>query len=511
MGITAPTYTALFGHRKKAVVNMDLTDPSNPDFLKLVDFSRLSNALQVNVAGNYEWAQANQCVRSSLMATGPWSPQATSVAAIAAGSDQFNMLETVGTSVHRDTQPITNLTIGQPYEMQLTVRGGITRGFALLIASTTGLGISINLSSGAVSTATGSPLGAYTVTQENDGTGVWYTVGFHFVATASTETYDIFISTDGVYANRSYAGNTADGIAIRHPVFCIYESQRTPAPYNDSGSSGQQYFAPRFVFDPSTHAAKGLLVEDLRTNLLLGALYDGSDLGLLQDISPSNNTYCISFSGSGTITLTGGATATITGIGAYPARVNTTFLASGATVHVAATADVKYAQIELGSDPSTFIPTTATASATRVADVPQINAHFPSFGFSQVGGTFVMEVNTGLRVSPVLLTTSTSGQPAAFDASYHMRTTNGPATALATTNTSVIGTAAKIAMTYTATSRGVCLNGGAVARDNNAPFGPPVTELLLGTSGTVYCNTTIKSLKYYPTPSTDAQLQAFTV
>jgi len=69
--------------------------------------------------------------------------------------------------------------------------------------------ISVNLSTGAVSTAVGTPVGATSAAYSNG----WWRVSFSLAATASlSSVIDIRLSRDGNWANRSYSGNGVNGM-----------------------------------------------------------------------------------------------------------------------------------------------------------------------------------------------------------------------------------------------------------------------------------------------------------
>ena len=87
-------------------------------------------------------------------------------------------------------------------------------GFAFMGLSGGGFAttfISVNLSTGAVSTATGTPIGATSVAHSNG----WWRVSFSLAATASlSSTISIRLSRDGDWANRSYLGNGVNGMYV---------------------------------------------------------------------------------------------------------------------------------------------------------------------------------------------------------------------------------------------------------------------------------------------------------
>ena len=160
---------------------------------------------------------------------------------------------------------------------------------------------------------------------------------------------------------------------------------------------------PRFDYDPVTLACKGLLVEEARTNLFLNSKIDGSNLST-QGVSVTAQVYTISFYGTGSITLSGAATATINGAGAYPNRVTSTFTPSAGTLTCTVAGTVQFAQIEVGSFATSFIPT-AGSTVTRTADsLTMTGTNFSSW-FNASEGTFVVEFEPPAVLStfPVLL------------------------------------------------------------------------------------------------------------
>ena len=87
------------------------------------------------------------------------------------------------------------------------------RGFAFL-AVNTGFpvtAISVNLTTGAVTSAVGTPLNAV-CTVIGDG---WYRASFYVAATSTTTaSVNVYNSADGVWANRSYLGDGASGVYL---------------------------------------------------------------------------------------------------------------------------------------------------------------------------------------------------------------------------------------------------------------------------------------------------------
>lgn len=150
---------------------------------------------------------------------------------------------------------------------------------------------------------------------------------------------------------------------------------------------------PRFDHDPDTLACKGLLIEESRTNVLIQ-----SDTLATQTITVTALAHTLSFYGTGTVVLSGAHIATVTGTGAYPTRTTLTFTPTAGNLILTVTGSVRQAQLEEGSSPTSYIPTT-TAAAVRSADVCSITGSDFTELYSTTGLTFLCEVSTGLPVS----------------------------------------------------------------------------------------------------------------
>ena len=150
----------------------------------------------------------------------------------------------------------------------------------------------------------------------------------------------------------------------------------------------------RFDHDPVTLACKGLLIEESRTNLVFP-----SDALTTQTRTVTAVAHTLSFYGTGTVVLSGVAIATVTGTGAYPTRTTLTFTPTAGSLIMTVTGSVTQAQLEAGSFPTSYIPTT-TASVVRSADVCSITgANFSGF-WNRFAGTCVIGVGSSLGTGP---------------------------------------------------------------------------------------------------------------
>ena len=124
---------------------------------------------------------------------------------------------------------------------------------------------------------------------------------------------------------------------------------------------------PRFDHDPATGASRGLLIEELRTNLLLNSATLAT-----QTVTVTAVAHTLSFYGTGEVVLSGVHSATVTGTGAFPTRTTLTFTPTAGSLTATVTGTVSNAQLEIGSFATSYIPTT-TAAATRATEQAIVN------------------------------------------------------------------------------------------------------------------------------------------
>lgn len=139
---------------------------------------------------------------------------------------------------------------------------------------------------------------------------------------------------------------------------------------------------PRIDFDPVTGECKGLLIEEARTNVLLNSATLST-----QNVTTTAVAYTLSFYGTGSITRSGTSSGVLTGISVSD-RVYVTFTPTAGTLTLTVSGSVTKAQLEVGSFPTSYIPTSGT-SVTRQADVASLEGINFSNWFRASEGTFI--------------------------------------------------------------------------------------------------------------------------
>lgn len=274
---------------------------------------------------------------------------------------------------------------------------------------------------------------------------------------------------------------------------------------------------PRFDYDPVTLVCRGLLIEEPRTNSLLNSLIDGTSLAT-QSVTVTAAARTLSFYGTGQIVLSGAASATVTGTGAYPTRTTFTFTPSAGTLTLTVTGTVQFAQLEIGSFSTSFIPTSG-AAVTRNADVATMTGANFSNWFNASEGTFVAQYipnnpaptnacglfiaddGTGNNLVGVSVSTSLKG--------VLSLATGGSGAGAISANNGTVNQVNKVAGAFKVNDYAVALNGGAVATSTTLAL-PTVTQARIGFLARtgLYANAYIQKLAFYPVRGINAQVQA---
>ena len=206
-------------------------------------------------------------------------------------------------------------------------------------------------------------------------------------------------------------------------------------------------------------------------------------------------------------------------------RVSMTFTATAEPLIVIPYGNVAEAQLEAGSFPTSYIPTSGS-QVTRSADIASIPVS--AFGYNQDAGTIVVEAspmsNTNSTAINLTLSTVTAGQNERWQIRsqnpntvqvYTATQGNGPfgtgGSAPNVGSVTIPGTY-KAAHTLEDGYSQVAVNGSLGTADTSVSI-PDVDEVRIGTlfsTGAEELNGHIKSIQYYPRRLTDAQLQELT-
>jgi hypothetical protein len=270
---------------------------------------------------------------------------------------------------------------------------------------------------------------------------------------------------------------------------------------------------PRFDYDPVSLTCKGLLIEESRTNALLNSLVNGTNLST-QSVVVTAAARTLSFYGTGQIVLSGAAIATVTGTGAYPTRTTLTFTPSAGALILTVTGTVQFAQLELGSFATSFIPTDATTKTRSSDNVQMTGTNFSSW-YNQNEGTFEVSVDLKAKSAADNYPLRIAGGTNAIVIGY-----NETATLIRPINTSTAGaTVAISAAAYTAVG-GYSYTTNKVRGAANATLSG--TETAAGTvgvntlayigsfnGGAGMLNGWVSKIMYWPQRLTNNEVQAF--
>jgi hypothetical protein len=265
---------------------------------------------------------------------------------------------------------------------------------------------------------------------------------------------------------------------------------------------------PRFDYNPTTLVCNGLLIEETRTNILLNSLINGTSLST-QTVTTSAVAYTLSFYGTGSIVLSGTASATVAGTGAYPTRKTYTFTPTAGSLTLTVSGTVQYAQLETGSFATSFIPTDATVGGlTRNADLATVSGTNFSSWFNTSEGTFVSTINSAGQNAGapwvLELTTSTNAPFLGLDTRIIWQNSD---TSFTLSNT--LSALKKISNAYKLNNAG--LYSSTYAIDTSSNVGTGYDRLLIGrhAPASFFFNGSISKIYYYPQRLTQSQMIAF--
>jgi len=309
--------------------------------------------------------------------------------------------------------------------------------------------------------------------------------------------------------------------AILDPRVTLTRAGNTATATNSSGVIALvNADLPRFDYNPTTLACNGLLIEESRINVLLNSLIDGTSLAT-QSVTVTAAARTLTFYGTGQIVLSGAHSATVTGTGAYPTRTTLTFTPSAGTLTLTVTGTVQFAQLELGTFATSFIPT-AGAAVTRNPDVAAMTGTNFSDWYNASQGAFV----AGIRLN-TLVTPAVKPVFAAYDGTFNSNRvylnvgisgqTNLLVNSGGSSQASILGpilTASnlmKVSSKYKVNDFALAANGITPATDITGvvPVGSNRLDIGFYQPASAYINGHVAFLNYYPLGLTNNEVQAF--
>jgi hypothetical protein len=296
----------------------------------------------------------------------------------------------------------------------------------------------------------------------------------------------------------TYTGNGTSGVII-------WGAQTTMT------SSLQTYFPTTTRFNiPRANYLVGdtcptLLLEPQRSNLYLNS----ATLITRTNVVTTATAYTVSFYGTGTITFTGAYIGSLVGTGANN-LVSITFTTTTTSLISTVTGSVTNAQLEAGSFPTSYIPTTATL-VTRIIDALTVPTPYTSNLITSLGGTLLLDLkdvkslirqgtSNGIYIGDSIINAGNCfvirGNNTTATFPLILKYVAGTVSTLYTLNTA----SSKIVIKWDGTYINVFINGTQVV--TNSAFTTTNMNNFISNSEFV---TNIKTMALYPLPLTNAQ------
>jgi hypothetical protein len=231
-------------------------------FSDIITFSRASNATRIGPTGRVEYAPHNLLTYSEQFDNAAWITARASVVANAVAAPNGTVTadklveDTTASNNHRIRQDISTSAI--PYTFTVFCKAA-ERGYVALYNLTTLSGQVFDLITGTVGVVVGTAPTSASITSVGNG---WYRCSITVTATAATNSWSLYI----LPSNTSTLTYTGDGVSGLY----LWGAQLSVGPYplDYTPTTSAAVYGPRFDFDPVTLAARGLLIEEQRTNLL---------------------------------------------------------------------------------------------------------------------------------------------------------------------------------------------------------------------------------------------------
>ena len=169
------------------------------------------------------------------------------------------LMENTANAQHRVTNSVT--LAAAPHTLSAYLKAG-ERTWALMVNGTIANGFAyFNLSTGVVGSV-GAGVTAASIAAVGSG---WYRCAITFTAPAGSNGFEIrTASADGISI---YTGDGNSGVYIYGAQLSDSASLDPYVPTPGAAPSSTAYYGPRFDYDPVTRAARGILIEEQRTNL----------------------------------------------------------------------------------------------------------------------------------------------------------------------------------------------------------------------------------------------------
>lgn len=199
-----------------------------------------------------------------------WAVEGTSVAANVAAAPNGSLTaerltETAVTSAHALSQTVTLVAGRYKYSVYLKKGSGATAPdwVQLTFGGNSFDWANFNLSTGAIGLQSGS---SAAIAPVGDG---WYRCSLDCVPTAGNTSVQVAFTNNTNASSRrpSYAGATTSDVLVWGAQLSGSASLDAYSPVYGAAVTSAAYYAPRLDFDPVTLAARGLLVEEQRTNI----------------------------------------------------------------------------------------------------------------------------------------------------------------------------------------------------------------------------------------------------
>ncbi len=235
-------------------------------FSDIITFSRSSNATRIGPTGRVEYAPHNLLTRSQEFDNASWAKTRSSVTAntVAAPDGTItadSLIEDSTASnthlIQQDFSAVSGVTYTKSYYVKASTRTWCAIYGGGLAFSTAPYSF-FNLSTGVIGSY-GNGVLSPTITSVGNG---WYRISITVIATTgSTANLALRLATGD--NTSSYTGDGVSGIYIWGAQLSV-----GPYPLDYTPTTSAAVYGPRFDYDPVTLAARGLLVEEQRTNLL---------------------------------------------------------------------------------------------------------------------------------------------------------------------------------------------------------------------------------------------------